>query len=385
MNNSEYIAAQGDEGGEVGIVAYSDFHCEEPLDFALGGRLDSFNIRYETYGALNEEKSNAILVCHALSGDHHCAGVYSLSDKKQGWWNNIIGPKKPLDTTKYFIIGSNCIGGCLGSTGPSSVNPKTGKRFNLSFPIVTIKDMVVAQKKLVEHLGIKRLLMVIGGSMGGMQALQWAVDYPDAVQKIIGLATTPYQNAQAIAFNEVGRSAIMRDPLWLNGDYDHDKVPADGLSTARMMAHITYLSNVGLDAKFGRRFRNEELAGSARFKPNFEIENYLHYQGKSFVNRFDANTYLYFTKALDLFDLRGEDGTLEEGFEKVRCPVMTVGFTSDWLFPPAQNKAIINALIRLKKNAVYAEVKSDLGHDSFLTDSPKLYELIRNFLDARRD
>ena len=381
MNNSDYI--DRDAEGEVGIVDYSDFSCSEPLDFALGGRLESFNIRYETYGTLNADKSNAILVCHALSGDHHCAGVYSISDRKQGWWNNIIGPNKPLDTNKYFVIGSNCIGGCLGSTGPGSINPATGKPYNMTFPIVTIKDMVAAQKRLIDYLGISRLKLVIGGSMGGMQALEWAVDYPDSAEKIIALATTAYQNAQAIAFNEVGRSAIMRDPLWNGGSYTHSSFPADGLSTARMMAHITYLSKVGLDAKFGRHKRNLQSGDpNSIFMPSFEIENYLHHQGESFVNRFDANTYLYFTKALDIFDLRGKNGTLEETFASVKAPVLTVGFTSDWLFPPSQNREIVNALIRIKKRAAYAEVESQLGHDSFLTESPRHYELLRNFLDA---
>lgn len=380
MNDFEDINC--DSFGDVGIVNYSDFQCNEPLKFVSGGELPSFNIRYETYGKLNEDKSNAVLVCHALSGDHHCAGVYSINDKKQGWWNNIIGPNKPLDTQKYFVIGTNCIGGCLGSTGPSSINPATGKRYNLDFPVVTIKDMVAAQKRLIDHLGIKKLFLVMGGSMGGMQALQWAVDFPDSVEKVIALATTAYQNAQAIAFNEVGRAAIMRDPLWLNGNYEADKVPADGLSTARMMAHITYVSNVGLDEKFGRDGKTPQ-SHKAFFEPNFDIENYLHYQGKSFVNRFDANTYLYFTKALDLFDLRGKSGTLEETFMGINASVFVVGFTSDWLFSPSQNKEIVNALIRCKKCAAYAEVESDLGHDSFLIESPKLYELIRNFLDAR--
>ncbi len=380
MDNFEHTDTQ--ELGDVGIVAYSDFHCAEPFKFALGGRVDSFTIRYETYGKLNEDRSNAILVCHALSGDHHCAGIYSLNDKKQGWWNNIIGPNKPLDTNKYFVIGSNCIGGCMGSTGPSSVNPATGKRYNMSFPVVTVKDMVAAQKKLLDHLGISRLKVAIGGSMGGMQAMQWAVDFPDGVEKVIALAATAYQNAQAIAFNEVGRAAIMRDPLWKGGDYEADKIPADGLSTARMMAHITYVSKVGLDAKFGRKIRNAAEHAQDFFKPSFEIENYLHYQGRSFVDRFDANTYIYITKALDLFDLRGADGRLEGTLSGVKADVMTVGFTSDWLFPPAQNKEIANALIRLKKRAAYLEIESDLGHDSFLIESPKLYEAIRNFLDA---
>ena len=365
--------------GEVGIVNYEDFHCDVPLNFALGGSLKSFNIRYETYGNLNADASNAILVCHALTGDHHCAGVYSISDRKTGWWNNIIGPNKPLDTSRYFVICSNCIGGCQGSTGPSSVNPDTGEIYALDFPIVTIKDMVAAQARLLDYLGIDTLELAIGGSMGGMQVLQWAVDYPDRLRKAVALAATSRQNAQAIAFNCVGRAAIMQDPLWQRGRYDPKNPPRVGLSIARMMAHITYLSDKGLEEKFGRQIHKN---GGDYFDSSFEVENYLRYQGQSFVNRFDANTYLYVTRALDLYDLRGADGTLESTFEKVKAKVMTVGFTSDWLFPPSQNLEVVQALLRCGKNATYAEIESDLGHDSFLIESPKLYELLEYFLDA---
>ena len=381
-DSSDFIFPSDDYQGEVGLVAYSDFKCEEPLDFELGGHLDSFNVRYETYGRLNDEKSNAILVCHALTGDHHCAGVYSLSDRKSGWWNNIIGPSKPLDTNKYYIICANCIGGCRGTTGPSSINPKTGERYNLSFPAVTIRDIVAVQMRLVDYLGIEKLKMAIGGSMGGMQVLQLAIDYPDRVERICALATTSRINAQAIAFNEVGRSAIMQDPVWNGGNYALDRTPSVGLSIARMMAHITYLSDKGLEGKFGREHK-AAFANSGIFKPSFEIENYLHHQGQSFVNRFDANTYLYFTRAFDLFDLRAYGGgTLEGAFAGVKAKTLVVGFTSDWLFPPEQNREIVRALLRLHKTASYAEVKSDLGHDSFLIHSPKLYKLVEFFLDA---
>ena len=278
MNDSDTGIHREKYGGDVGIVECADFFCDTPLDFELGGQLDSFNVRYETYGRLNEDKSNAILVCHALTGDHHCAGVYSLLDRKSGWWNNIIGPEKPLDTNKYFIICSNCIGGCRGTTGPSSINPKTGERYNLTFPAITIRDMVAVEERLVSHLGIKKLAMIIGGSMGGMQTLQWAIDFPDRMEKICALATTSRQNAQAIAFNEVGRSAIMQDPVWNGGNYELARVPSVGLGIARMMAHITYLSDKGLDDKFGRE--HKKIAGDEIFKPSFEIENYLHYQGR---------------------------------------------------------------------------------------------------------
>ena len=380
MNDSDTGIHREKYGGDVGIVECADFFCDTPLDFELGGQLDSFNVRYETYGRLNEDKSNAILVCHALTGDHHCAGVYSLLDRKSGWWNNIIGPEKPLDTNKYFIICSNCIGGCRGTTGPSSINPQTGERYNLTFPAITIRDMVAVEERLVSHLGIKKLAMIIGGSMGGMQTLQWAIDFPDRMEKICALATTSRQNAQAIAFNEVGRSAIMQDPVWNGGNYELARVPSVGLGIARMMAHITYLSDKGLDDKFGRE--HKKIAGDEIFKPSFEIENYLHYQGQSFVNRFDANTYLYFTRALDLFDLRTNGGSLEAAFKNVEARTLVVGFTSDWLFPPKQNREIVKALLRIGKTASYAEIKSDLGHDSFLIHSPKLYNLVESFLNV---
>ncbi len=380
MNDSDSNIYQEKGGGDVGIVTYSDFFCDVPLKFKLGGILDSFNVRYETYGRLNEDKSNAILVCHALTGDHHCAGVYSMLDRKSGWWNNIIGPEKPLDTNKYFVICSNCIGGCRGTTGPSSINPKTGERYNLTFPAVTMRDIVAVQERLITYLGIKKLAMIIGGSMGGMQALQWAIDFPDRVEKICALATTSRQNAQAIAFNEVGRSAIMQDPVWNGGNYELARVPSVGLGIARMMAHITYLSDKGLEEKFGRD--HKKIVGNEIFAPSFEIENYLHYQGQSFVNRFDANTYLYFTRALDLFDLRGNSGTLENALKDVQAKTLVVGFTSDWLFPPEQNREIVKALLRIGKTASYAEIKSDLGHDSFLIHSPKLYKLVEYFLNV---
>lgn len=380
VNDSNGITTSGAYDGEIGIVSHSDFFCDKPLCFKLGGRLEEFNVRYETYGRLNDEKTNAILVCHALTGDHHCAGIYSLDDRKPGWWNNIIGPGKPLDTNRYFIICSNCIGGCRGTTGPSSVNPRTGERYNLTFPAVTLADMVEVQNRLIEHLGIGKLAMVIGGSMGGMQALQWAIDFPDKVERVCALATTAHQNAQAIAFNEVGRSAIMQDPVWNGGNYELARVPSVGLGIARMMAHITYLSDKGLEGKFGREHKS--IVGTEIFKPSFEIENYLHYQGQSFVNRFDANTYLYFTRALDLFDLRGADGRLDGAFKNLKARVLCVGFTSDWLFPPAQNREIVKAMMRLGKTASYAEIESDLGHDSFLVHSPKLYKLVEYFLDV---
>ena len=368
--------------GEVGVVEWHDYVCPEPFYFEHGQSIPQFTIRYETYGRLNKERNNVILICHALSGDHHCAGVHSINDRKTGWWNHVVGPNKPIDTRKWFVVSSNCIGGCVGSTGPSSINPETGKRYNLNFPVITIRDMVNAQKKLLDHLGVAELYTVIGGSMGGMQVLQWAIDYPDFVKRIIALATTARQGAQAIAFNEVGRSAIMQDPEWKNGEYDENGGPDVGLAVARMMAHITYLSDKGMDVKFGRT-KKEDWDAHNLFDAEFEVESYLRYQGQSFINRFDANTYLYFTKALDRFDLYGQKNSLEEAFTPMKARALVVGFKSDWLFPPEQNRNYVHAMLRCGKMATYAELDMDLGHDSFLVHAPALYDLISSFLNSK--
>ena len=368
--------------GEIGLVQWKDFHWKESFAFDSGDALPGFTLRYETYGRLNEDKSNAILVCHALSGDHHCAGIHSLKDKKPGWWNNIIGPGKPLDTNRYFIICSNCLGGCQGSTGPMSVNPETGQPYNMEFPLVSIRDMVRAQHLLLtQELGLEGLYAAIGGSMGGMQVLQWGIEYPGFVRKLLPMATTARQNAQAIAFNEVGRLAIMQDPDWRSGNYEDGRGPNVGLAVARMMAHITYLSDAGLEEKFGRE---KVRGGPARslFEAEFEVESYLRYQGQSFINRFDANSYLYLSKALDRFDLYGPKGQLEDKLSAIRSETLVVAFKSDWLFPPAQNRAIVHALLRCGLSASYAELNLTLGHDSFLVHAPELYDLVRHFLAA---
>lgn len=377
MNRADAEAAL--ESGEVGSVAYQDFVSESPFDFENGQRLPAFRLRYETYGHLNAEKTNAILICHALSGDHHAAGIYGLKDSKPGWWNHIIGPGKPIDTTRFFVICSNCLGGCQGSTGPTSLNPQTGKPFNLTFPLPTIRDIVRAQKRLIEALGLEQLYAVIGGSMGGMQALQWAIDYPDCVKRLIALATTAQSSAQAIAFNEVGRCAIMQDVDWQGGHYAPGKGPYVGLAVARMMAHITYLSDKGMKHKFGRD-RTMRSNSSGLFDVEFEVESYLRYQGRQFVNRFDANTYLYFTKALDRFDLYGESGRLEDAVCNIKGRSLVIGFTSDWLYPPEQNQALVHAMLRCGKDASYVQVTIELGHDSFLVHSPDLYVVVRAFL-----
>jgi homoserine O-acetyltransferase/O-succinyltransferase len=379
MNNADTDNTYNTPAGEVGLVQDHDFVCKEPFTFENKRTISEFTIRYETYGKLNKEKNNAILICHALSGDHHCAGIYTLNDRKPGWWNYVIGPGKPIDTNRFFVICSNCLGGCQGTTGPSSINPQTNKPYNLNFPMVTIKDMVKAQKCLIAHLQLKQLYCVIGGSMGGMQALQWAIDYPEIVQRILPLATTARQSAQTIAFNEVGRNAIVQDPEWKNGNYEQGKGPNVGLAVARMMAHITYLSDKGLQYKFGRN-RKKNTENQTLLDVEFEVESYLRYQGESFVSRFDANTYLYFTKALDRFDLYGQTERLEHTLEKIQARTLIIGFTSDWLFPPQQNRNIVHALLRCQKNATYAEVEIDLGHDSFLVHSPQLSKLIQGFL-----
>ena len=379
--------------GEVGLVEPRDWVTTEPFTFTNGQTIGGFTLRYETYGRPNAARDNAILVCHALSGDHHCAGIHSLNDRKPGWWNNLIGPGKALDTNKYFVLCANVIGGCQGSSGPASVNPATGRPFGITFPLVTIRDMVRAQKVWLDALGIPSLYAVIGGSMGGMQVLQWGIEFPGYAQRLIAMATTARESAQAIAFNEVGRQAIMQDPEWHHGDYAAGAGPRVGLAIARMMAHITYLSDASMDRKFGRRQVADRVsaataaalapplaAGPATFDVQFEVESYLRYQGRSFINRFDANSYLYLTRALDQFDLAATHGSLDDAFRSVKSDTLVVGFTSDWLFPPEQNRLIVEALLRAGKPASYAELATDLGHDSFLLESPQLYDLVRGFL-----
>lgn len=365
---------------DIGLVKCDDFVTTDTFTFENGESIPGFTLRYETYGRLNDEKSNAILICHAISGDHHCAGKYSDDDRKSGWWNNMIGPSKAIDTNRFFVICSNCLGGCQGSTGPSSIDPQSGKPYGLNFPSLTIRDIVRAQNQLIEHLKLDELYAVVGGSMGGMQVLQWAIEYPEKVQRILSLASAARQSAQAIAFNEVGRCAIVQDPDWEDGDYAPGKGPNVGLSVARMMAHITYLSDKGMEIKFGRSKRTDSK-GHHLTKVEFEVEGYLRHQGQSFTNRFDANTYLYFSKAIDRFDLHGETGNLEDVLSKVRARTLIIGFTSDWLYTPRQNREIVIALLRSGKNATYAEVDMDLGHDSFLIDAPELYNFVRSFLN----
>ncbi len=367
--------------GDVGLVAPRDFVHSQPFTFKSGQTLPGFTLRYETYGSLNATHDNAVLICHALSGDHHCAGWHSANDKKPGWWNNLIGPGKAVDTNRFFVICANVLGGCQGSTGPSSLNPATGRAYGVEFPFVTIRDMVRSQKLLLDHLGVAELHGVVGGSMGGMTALLFAIEYPRFTRRVLAMATTGRESAQAIAFNEVGRQAIMQDPAWNRGDYPRDGGPRVGLAIARMMAHITYVSDASMDRKFGRKKKDTAASAAYTLDMQFEVESYLRHQGQSFINRFDANSYLYITRALDQFDLAQAHGSLEAAFTPVEADTLVVGFTSDWLFPPEQNRALALALLRAGKRASYAELSTDLGHDSFLLESEQLYTLVRGFLE----
>ncbi len=340
--------------------------------------LTPVDVAYETYGQLNPQKSNAILVVHAFTGDAHAAGIHEESGKP-GWWDNMIGPGKAFDTNQYFVICTNVLGGCRGTTGPSSIDPATGRPYAMRFPMITISDMVRLQKRLIDHLGIQRLLAVAGGSMGGMQVLEWAVRYPDAVAAAFPIATTARHSAQQIAFNEVGRQAIMADPDWNGGNYYGLKPPARGLSVARMVGHITYMSDESMKEKFGRRFRNRENAAFA-FNDEFEVESYLRYRGSQFVDRFDANSYLYITKAMDIFDLAQGFHSLAEALERAKARFLVISFTSDWLYPSYQSLEIVSALRSRGGDVAYCELSSNYGHDAFLVEVGEQTELIRGFL-----
>lgn len=376
--NSEFIPNEND--GEVGLVEYKDFVYSKPFRFESSRLLPEIRIRYETYGRLNATKSNAILICHALTGDHHCAGIHSLNDRKPGWWNNIIGPGKPIDTTRFFVICTNVLGGCVGSTGPTSINRETNLPYGMTFPLYTIRDMVAAQALLLDDLGIDSLYAAVGGSMGGMQVLQWGIDFPDRIERLLPMATTGRSGSQAIAFNEVGRSAIMQDPEWQGGNYALGKGPSVGLAIARMMAHITYLSEETFESKFGRKRVENNADAQSLFDTEFTVESYLRYQGRAFVNRFDANTYLYLTKAVDRFDLSDENGRFEPVLERIKGRTLCLGFSTDWLYPPQQNKDLVHALLRCGKNASYAEIEMAGGHDSFLVHAPAIYKIVGDFL-----
>ena len=350
----------------------------DSLSLDNGAALSPVEVAYETYGRLNDARSNGILVSHAFSGDAHAAGI-SPETGKPGWWDSMIGPGKAFDTDKYFVICSNVLGGCRGSTGPISVNPATGARYAMSFPGITIADMVRLQKMLVDSLGIRKLLSVSGGSMGGMQALQWAVSYPDSIESAIPIATTACHSAQQIAFNEVGRQAILFDPDWNGGNYYDGQPPARGLAVARMVGHITYMSDESMRQKFGRRLRSKDKFGFD-FSVDFEVESYLRYRGGEFVNRFDANSYLYITKAMDYFDLANGGQSLAAVFERTRARFLVISFTSDWLYPSYQSIEIVRALRSRNVDVAYCELPSNYGHDAFLVEVGEQTELIRGFL-----
>ncbi len=343
-----------------------------------GATLAPVDVAYETYGKLNAAKTNAILILHAFSGDAHAAGI-SHETGKPGWWDSMIGPGKAFDTNKYFMICSNVLGGCRGTTGPASIDPATGRPYAMSFPVITIGDMVRVQKVLVDWFGIERLLSVSGGSMGGMQALEWAAAFPERVVSSIPIATTARHSAQQIAFNEVGRQAIMADPDWNQGDYYGKQPPARGLAVARMVGHITFMSDDSMREKFGRRLRGKENFGFD-FEVDFEVESYLRYRGSQFVSRFDANSYLYITKAMDYFDLASGRGSLGEAFGQTRARFLAISFSSDWLYPSYQSQDIVRALRALNRDVAYVELESNYGHDSFLVDVAEQSDLVRGFL-----
>jgi homoserine O-acetyltransferase len=363
----------------VGVVETKYYTFAEPGNELLltnGEKLGPITLAYETYGMLNKDKSNAILVLHALSGDDHAAGVYEEEDDA-GWWDEMIGPDKAFDTNRYFVICPNVIGGCKGSTGPSSINSSTGKPYALNFPFITVADMVEAQRYLINHMGIDKLLCVAGGSMGGMQVLQWVTSYPERVKSAIPIATTLKHSPQQIAFNEVVRQSIMADPAWREGSYYEYGQPEKGLSVARMIGHITFMSEHSMEEKFSRRLKNDKF--SFGFDADFEVEGYLRYRGANFVKRFDANSYLYITKAIDYFDLSG--GKLIPHVKDIDTRFLIISFKSDWLYPPHQSQEIVRVLKRRHVDATYCELTSTYGHDAFLVEIKEQTSLIKHFLD----
>jgi homoserine O-acetyltransferase/O-succinyltransferase len=358
------------------------FGPDKPLRLDAGVELTPFQIAYQTYGTLNAERSNAILICHALTGDQHVANVHPVT-AKPGWWESMVGPGRPIDTERYFVISPNVVGACMGTTGPASLRPQSGKPWGLEFPVITIRDMVRAQAMLLDHLGIETLFSIAGGSMGGMQVLQWAVSYPQRVFSALPLATATRHSAQNIAFHEVGRQAVMADPDWRHGRYLIEGTsPRRGLAVARMGAHITYLSDAALHRKFGRRFQ-DRANPTFSFDADFEVESYLRYQGSSFVERFDANSYLYLTRAMDYFDLAADyDGVLANAFKGTKTRFCVVSFTSDWLFPTPESRAIVQALNAGGARVSFAEIVTDKGHDAFLLEEPELFAIVRGFLES---
>ncbi len=374
MNNSNSVG--------ITETQYFTFAADEPFVLESGAALGPITLAYQTYGKLDAAHANAVLICHALSGGAHAAGYRSLQDTKPGWWDSAIGPGKAFDTDRFFVICSNIIGSCYGSTGPGSLDPATGKPYGLTFPVVTIGDMVRVQERLLDHLGIARLLCVVGGSLGGMQALEWAAHHPERVRAAIPLATTARSNAMHIALSEVGRQAIYADPNWQGGDYyENHRRPDAGLAVARMIAHITYLSEASMHRKFGRRLQDRERFGY-QFQTEFQVESYLKHQGLSFTQRFDANSYLYITKAIDYFDLSAPTHSLAGAFAAARdVKFLVVSFTSDWLYPSHQSKEIVRALTVSGADVSYLDIESSAGHDAFLVEVDTMNRLLSSFMD----
>lgn len=361
----------------VGIVETKYFKFDDEIQLECKKSLKNIQVAYETYGKLNAAGDNAILVCHALTADAHAAGYHSENDRKPGWWDTMIGPNKAFDTNKFFVISSNILGGCKGTTGPSSINPETGKPYGHSFPVITIEDIVKVQKKLTDFLGVKKMI-VVGGSMGGMQAMEWSIKYPEIIKTTIIIASTARLSAQAIAFNAVGRNAIISDKFFNNGDYyDKENAPDYGLAIARMVGHITYLCEEAMHSKFGRDFKDKP---NFDFGVDFQVESYLEYQGRIFVDRFDANSYLYITKAIDYYDPVSKHGTLENAFKQSNSRFLIICFTSDWLFSPEQSKEMVSALIGAGKEVSFVELKSPCGHDAFLIEHENQTKIIKSFL-----
>jgi len=365
----------------VGIVTSQKVKFDNPLHLKSGATLNSYELVYETYGELNEDKSNAVLICHALSSNHHVAGYYADDTKNIGWWDNMIGPGKAIDTGKFFVVAVNNLGGCHGSTGPTSINAETGKPYGADFPMVTVQDWTVTQVELADYLGIKQFAAIAGGSLGGMQALQWTLDFPDRVRHALVIAAAAKLTAQNIAFNDVARQAIITDPDFYGGDYhSHNTVPMRGLRLARMLGHITYLSDHSMAEKFGRELRNGPLGFG--FDVEFEIESYLRYQGDKFADQFDANTYLLMTKALDYFDPAHDfNGDLREAFSAAKSDFLVLSFTTDWRFSPERSHAIVKALLDNELNVSYGEITSSYGHDSFLMGDHYYHELVKAYMN----
>ncbi len=364
----------------VGLVTPQKMVHNDPVDLDCGRSLPSFEMMYETYGQLNAQKNNAILICHALSGDHHAAGYHSMEDRKPGWWETCIGPGKPIDTNKFFVVSPNNLGGCKGTTGPMSTNPETNKAYGPDFPIVTVRDWVRSQALLADHLDIEQWAAVVGGSLGGMQALQWAIDYPERLRHSVVIAAAPKLSAQNIGFNEVARQAIMSDPDFHEGRYyDFNTIPRRGLMIARMLGHITYLSDLSMRAKFGRELREGKI--NFGFDVEFQVESYLRYQGKSFVEKFDANTYLLMTKVLDYFDPAKEyDDDLAKALSHAKAGFFVASFTSDWRFAPERSREIVKALVQCRKNVSYAEIEAQHGHDAFLMPITYYMDVLRDYM-----